>query len=442
MLPVKRFTDFIAQNNLFAHGSNVLAAVSGGMDSVIMAHLLKAAGFNFGIAHCNFQLRGDESLADQQFCNQLAKQLVVPFYTINFDTLKYAADKKVSTQMAARDLRYQWFEQIRQQYGYSVIALAHHQNDAIETILLNLIRGTGIAGLHGILPKSGWLVRPMLFLSRDEIQTLVDENEVAYVEDSSNASVKYARNKIRLEVIPALKALNPGLEQTFENNLEHFRGLELLLQQKVAELKAALFIYRGDEIHIPIAEIKKLEPKRLLLFNLLQDYGFNETTIDDLISALDKHPGRVFETPGFNLLLDRDKLILSKKQNHLLQPSIINVNDRELNYGRYKLNILHDDSPLIVKNNPMAVSVDADLLIYPLVLRPWQQGDYFYPLGMKTSKKLSDFFIGQKIPLHQKNEIPLLVNGNGDIIWIGGYRPDNRYKVNDNTKKVTIFELI
>jgi tRNA(Ile)-lysidine synthase len=442
MLPAKRFTDFIDQNNLFGRDSKILAAVSGGMDSVVMAHLLKSAGLNFGIAHCNFQLRGDESLSDQEFCNRLAEKLSVPFHTTNFDTLKFVADNKISTQMAARQLRYQWFEQVRQQSGYDYIALAHHQNDAIETILLNLTRGTGIAGMHGILPKNGSLVRPMLFLNREEIEAIVNENKLAYVEDSSNSSVKYARNKIRLEVIPKLKELNPALEQTFENNLAHFRDLELFLEQQIVKLKKELFVYHDGEIHLSLAGVGKLEPKRLLLFKLLQEYGFNETTIDDLILALDKQPGKIFETSGFVLLLDRGKLILTKKNSDGQTPVQINTDDHEAKYGAYKLTLLHDDSPLIVKNNAMAASIDAGLLQYPLTLRAWQQGDHFHPLGMKTRKKLSDFFIDQKVPLHQKNAIPVLVNGNGDIIWIGGYRPDDRYKVTGNTKKVTIFELV
>jgi len=412
------------------------------MDSVVMAHLLKSAGFNFGIAHCNFQLRGDESLSDQEFCNNLAGQLRVPFHTTSFDTLKHVEDQKISTQMAARELRYQWFEQVRQQSGYTVITLAHHQNDAIETILLNLTRGTGIAGLHGILPKNGTLVRPLLFLNRNEIQNIVDENHLTYVEDSSNSSVKYARNKIRLEVVPKLKELNPALEHTFENNLAHFRDLELFLEQQVAGLKKELFIPIGNELHISLDGIKKLEPKRLLLFKLLQEYGFNESTIDDLISALDKHSGKVFELPGYRLLLDRGKLILTKQNQQPDTETMIGINDHEVNYGNYKLTVLHDDSPLIIKDNPMAVSIDTGLLVYPLTLRSWQQGDHFYPLGMKATKKLSDFFIDQKVPLHEKKEIPLLVNGNDDIIWIGGYRLDERYKVSRKTKKVTIFELI
>jgi len=441
MLPVKRFTDFIQLHNLFNSNSKVLLAVSGGMDSVLMAHLFKSAGFSFGIAHCNFQLRGDESVGDQEFCNNLAQQLRVPFHVTTFNTLEYAANEKISTQMAARQLRYQWFEQISQQAGYDVIALAHHQNDAIETILLNLTRGTGIAGMHGILPKNGKLVRPLLFLQRGEIATLVDENRLAYREDSSNASVKYARNKIRLEIIPKLKELNPALENTFEKNLQHFRDLELLLEQKTAALKKELFLYREDTILISLAEIKALEPKRLLLFNLLQDFGVNETIVDDLIAGLDKHPGRVFETPGYCMTLDRGKLIVSKTSATEYSETLIDRDDLLVNYAGYKVNVLHDESALIVKNNPFAVSVDTDLLLYPLTLRRWRQGDHFYPLGMQSSKKISDFFIGQKVPLNKKNEIPLLVNGNGEIIWIGGYRPDERYKVSDNTKKVTIFEL-
>ncbi len=442
MLPVKRFTDFIEQNNLFKSNNKVLAAVSGGMDSVLMVYLLQSAGIDFGIAHCNFQLRGDESTRDYLFCQNLAQQLGVQFHTTSFDTLNYAASQKISTQMAARNLRYQWFEQIRQQLEYTAIALAHHQNDTIETILLNLTRGTGIAGLHGILPANGYLVRPMLFLNREEIQNIVAENGISYVEDSSNSSTKYARNKIRLEVVPKLKELNPSLEETFQNNLTRFKELELLLTQRVDELKKELFVTSGEEIHISLSAIKKLEPKRLILFNLLQEFGVNETVVDDLISSLDKHSGRIFETTNYQLLLDRAQLIITKSALPVYQSVLIGVDDRAVRFGSRELRVLHDDGALIVKNNPMAVSADTRLLVFPLMLRSWQQGDFFYPLGMKTRKKLSDFFINQKVPLHQKSEIPLLINGNGELIWIGGYRLDDRYKVNTNTKKVTIFELI
>jgi tRNA(Ile)-lysidine synthase len=429
MLPLKQFTDFIRQHGLFTHDSQVLVALSGGIDSVALVHLLNAAGYQYAIAHCNFQLR-TEANADEEFCRQLAIGNQTPFYTIRFNTEQYAATNKISIQMAARKLRYQWFEQIRLQHQYTCIALAHHQNDTIETILLNLVRGTGIAGMHGILPKNGNLVRPMLCFTRKEIEQIVAVNKLNYVEDSSNASVKYTRNKLRHEVIPKLKELNPSLERTFENNLKHFKELEQLLEIKVAELQAQLLV-------------KKLTPQRLLLFKLLQHYGFNETTVDDIISCLDKHSGRSFESDaGSIVILDRDKLVLAKKPVREISPINITPYDHALSYGNFKLGILHDDKPLVVRNNPFAVSVDSYKLVYPLTLRSWKQSDYFFPLGMKGKKKLSDFFIGQKVPLHKKNEIPLLVNGNGDIIWVGGYRPDESYKVTDNTKKVTIFELL
>jgi len=441
MLPDKKFTDFIDQNGLFERNGTLLAAVSGGMDSVLMVHLLRSSGYSFAIAHCNFQLRGHEANSDQEFCKELANQHQVPFHTINFNTQQYAADNKISIQMAARELRYAWFEQIRQQHNYTAIALAHHQNDTIETILLNLVRGTGIAGLHGILPKNGFLVRPLLFLSRDEIEKLIKTNGYKYVEDSSNASVKYTRNKLRHEVIPKLKELNPQLENTFESNLKHFRAMETLLELRLAELKIELFTYRDGDIYLHLDAVKALNPLRLLLFKMLQEYGFNETTIDDLISALNKHSGKVFEAADFKLILDRDQLIITPKNKSVHKPTSITDADHSVNFGKYKLTVLHDDTPLIIKDNPMAVSVDSAKLIYPLSVRPWQQNDSFYPLGMKTRKKLSDFFIGLKIPLHEKDEVPLLINGNGEIIWVGGYRPDERYKVSENTKKVTIFEL-
>ncbi|MBE9585596.1 tRNA lysidine(34) synthetase TilS [Mucilaginibacter sp. JRF] len=441
MLPVKRFTEFIEQNSLFTPQNSILLAVSGGIDSVLLARLFSAAGYSFGIAHCNFGLRGSEADADQQFCLDLATQLGVPFHTINFDTTQYANAHKISIQMAARELRYNWFEQIRQQYNYRLIALGHHKNDTIETILLNLTRGTGIAGLHGILPKNGVLVRPLLFLTREEIAAIVKAEDIAYVEDSSNASTKYARNKLRHEVVPKLRELNPNLENTFDNNLRHFRQLEELLELKVAEVRHDLFIPHNDEIHIAVDAVKALQPQQLLLYKLLQPYGFTEPVVDDVIASLDAQSGKWFASATHRLTVDRGKLILVENITASTETVIINETDHEVRFDGQRIAILHDDSPLIVKDNPFAVSVDADKLIYPLSIRHWQQSDYFYPLGMKTRKKLSDFFINLKIPLHKKQQKPLLVNGNGDIMWVAGYRPDERYKVSHNTKKVTIFEL-
>ena len=442
MLPVQNFNAFIQQHQLFKADDVVLAAVSGGMDSVLLVHLLKAAGYNFAIAHCNFQLRGAEANADQDFCRQLALNMEAPFHTVNFDTQTYAQEQKLSIQMAARQLRYQWFEQLCQAHNYAAVALAHHQNDAIETILLNLTRGTGIAGLHGILPKNNLWVRPLLFLNREEIAALISQNHLAYVEDSSNASTKYARNKLRHEVIPKLKELNPNLEQTFERNLSHFRELEQLLQQQVALAKRQVWTEHGSEVHLSIHGINQLHPQRLLLGGLLKEHGFNDTTIDDLINSLSKHSGRVFESTGYVLVLDRDKLILSPKTWDNLLPATIDSEDEIAQYGNCLFKITQSNEPGAIPKNAAVAMVDSDLLVYPLTLRSWQQGDYFMPLGMTTRKKLSDFFVNQKVPVHQKTQIPILVNGNGEIIWVAGYRLDNRYKLTDQTKKVTIFEIL
>ncbi|MFD1257096.1 tRNA lysidine(34) synthetase TilS [Mucilaginibacter terrae] len=442
MLPVQSFTAFIQQNQLFKADDVVLAAVSGGMDSVLLVHLLKAAGFTFAIAHCNFQLRNGEAEADQAFCKQLALDMGVPFHTINFETSAYAAEQKSSIQMAARQLRYQWFGQLCQEHNYAAVASAHHQNDTIETILLNLTRGTGIAGLHGILPKNNLLVRPLLFLNREEITGLISQHHLAYAEDSSNASTKYARNKLRHQVIPKLKELNPNLEQTFERNLTHFRELEQLLQQQVAMAKNQVWTEHGKEIHLSLTGISQLYPQRLLLSGMLKDYGFNDTTIDDLISSLNKHSGRVFESAGYILVLDRDKLILSSKIIDTQSSVTIDPEDETARYGNYTFQISCTDEPGPIAPNANIAMIDSGLLIYPLTLRSWRQGDYFMPLGMSTRKKLSDFFVNQKVPVHQKTQTPILINGNGEVIWIAGYRLDNRYKLTAQTKKVTIFEIL
>ncbi|MVN22069.1 tRNA lysidine(34) synthetase TilS [Mucilaginibacter arboris] len=441
MLPVLPFQEFIARHALFTKQKKVLAAVSGGKDSVLLAHLLKSSGFDFAIAHCNFQLRGAEAKRDQDFTSNLADQLQVPFFLTEFNTNAYAAKNHISTQMAARELRYNWFEKICAEENFDVIALAHHQNDSVETILLNLTRGTGIAGMHGILSKNGKLVRPMLFLSRENIDEICAEEKLDFVEDSSNASVKYARNKIRLEVVPKLKELNPNLEKTFEQNLEHFRQLEQLLENQLQHLRDTVFIRQKLELRIRISDLKNLNPQKLLLFGLLREFNFSEQIVNDLLLSLEKHSGKIFESPSHQLVLDRTEIIIQPKKTPIKEVLLIAENQNEVNFQGFKLKLLHDETALIVKNNPMATSVAAEKLIFPLTLRNWQAGDYFFPLGMQNKQKLSDFFIHQKVPLHQKSVIPVLVNGNQEIIWIAGYRLDDRYKVQKGTKKVIIFEL-
>jgi tRNA(Ile)-lysidine synthase len=370
----------------------------------------------------------------------VAGQLDVPFYVTRFDTPAYAKIHQVSIQMAARELRYQWFEQIRQQHGYNVIALAHHQNDTIETILLNLTRGTGIAGLHGIQPVNGYLARPMLAFTRTDIDEAINDRKLSYREDSSNASVKYARNLLRLEVIPHLKQLNSGLEQTFQRNMEHFRELEALLLLQVEQARQQVFGSYKGETALSVKALQQLPSQRLLLTELLKPYGFNQTTADDLMASLDKHAGRQFASATHQLTLDRDWIILTELEQSGSLPVGIKPHDEVITFNTYTLRIRTAASIEMPAGNHTA-ALDADLITYPLTLRSWQQGDEFHPLGMQGRKKLSDFFINQKVPLNHKHRIPLLVNGNGDVVWVAGYRIDDRYKLTPDTKKVIIFEL-
>ncbi|MDF3077252.1 MAG: tilS [Sphingobacteriaceae bacterium] len=444
MLPLQRFKAFISEQNLIGEGDSVLLAVSGGKDSVLLAHLFNEAQLSFGIAHCNFGLRGEESDGDEFFVQELTKRLGVRFHSTRFDTESYAAERKISIQMAARELRYSWFETIRSEFGYGAIALAHHQNDVIETVLLNLTRGTGISGLHGILPKRDKLIRPMLFLSREEVDEIVESESVAYREDSSNSSSKYARNKLRNEVIPKLKELNPQLEQTFEANSKRFLEVERFLDTEVSALREGLFRAQPDgSYRIAVEELSKLEPQDLLMYELFKPFGFIEQVLADVSSSYGKHAGRIFESATHQLLLDRGEFILSTKNGSAPDETQIDQDQQSFSWNGINF-VQNHSSPERVnlgQSSPAEAILDAESLVYPLTMRQWQQGDSFFPLGMKGRKKLSDFFVGLKIPLSHKSSVPVLVNGNGEIIWLAGYRIDERYKIGPQTKKVTIFGI-
>lgn len=439
---LNRLSIFIKQHALFMSEERILLAVSGGRDSVLMAHLFNEAGFNFGIAHCNFNLRDLESEKDEQFTSDLALELDVPFFSSSFDTLKHSKQHHVSIQMAARDLRYQWLEEIRSDFDYQYIAIAQHQNDVMETMLLNLTRGTGIAGMHGILPKKGRIIRPLLFLKRDEIDKMVIDRDIVYREDSSNLSTKYARNKIRMEVIPVLKELNPVLEETFESNRKRFEELEIVLEKRLSELKSQLFkLVKPDEYEIDLQGLKNLDPADTLLYGLFHPFAFTESILQDVKRSWDGEPGKIFSSVSHDLHLDRKRIILAKKKGPLesavnIEDKVTSLNWNEKKYTAETISIDH----FILKKEKYVAQLDFDLLNFPLTLRLWNEGDRFQPLGVNGTKKLSDFFIEQKVPLIRKKEIGILVNGNGDIIWIAGFRIDERYKIKSNTKKVFIFE--
>ena len=441
MFPLQKFQEFIIQNSLLTADDRVLLTVSGGRDSVLLVHLFKQAGLRFGIAHCNFNLREGEAQRDEDFVRKLAAEMDVAFHVAHFDTKTYAAQQQVSTQMAARTLRYAWFETLRQAEHYDLIAVAHHQNDAIETVLLNLVRGTGIAGLHGILPKRDRLIRPLLFLSRAEIDEIIESEQLAYVEDGSNASDKYARNKIRLQVLPVLQSLNPKLEKTFEHNMQRFRETEMVLHEVVEGYRNKMVHTAGTITSIALADIKALQPQQLLLFELLKPFHFQEPVVKDILLSLEKQSGVSFYSPGYRATIDREQLLITANDTTTsVRRQTITADDSLVNLEKQQLSLCHTDV-LDFDQNLNKAYIDAEKLVYPLVLRFRQDGDRFIPLGMKTFKKLSDFLIDAKVPLPLKDQVPVLENGNGEIVWIAGMRTDNRYKVTTTTKKVTIFEL-
>ncbi|WP_293788265.1 tRNA lysidine(34) synthetase TilS [uncultured Pedobacter sp.] len=440
MLPLSQFQDFIEQQKLFVQGNRILLAVSGGKDSVLMLHLFKAIGVDVGVAHCNFNLRTDEAQRDESFVALLARNFELPFYVTHFDTKKYAADNKISTQMAARDLRYNWFEEIRRREGYDYIALAQHQNDAVETVLINLTRGTGISGLHGIFPKRDLLIRPLLFLNRQQIDETVKANNIDFVEDSSNASTKYTRNKIRLQVVPYLQEINPNLEKTFAQNIARFSELETFLNIQVQKLAQEILDKRNDGIYISLAEISRLNPQKLLLYELLKPFNFGENVVYEIIDNLNALSGTHFFSTTHQAIINRNDMVIVEKHALFTANQFIHSTTENIVFGNAEISLMFT-SEVKYEVNLNKAFVDADKLIFPLVLRNWQNGDKFIPLGMRKPKKVSDYFIDEKVPLHLKSVTPILVNGNGEMIWIAGMRQDNRYKLTTATKKVAIFEL-
>jgi len=440
MLPLSQFQDFIKKNELFTSGNKILLAVSGGKDSVLMLHMFKALSIDIGVAHCNFGLRADEAQRDENFVRILADVHALPFHVTHFETKKYAVENKISTQMAARNLRYAWFEQIRLAYGYDYIALAQHQNDAIETVLINLTRGTGISGLHGILPKRGQLIRPLLFLNREQIDQVIEQEHIAFVEDSSNAVTNYTRNKLRLQVIPHLRKINPNLEKTFAENIDRFASLENFLDLQVAQLRAELVIQKADAWYLSLKAVAKLNPQKLLLYELLKSFHFTAHVVDEIIENLSGRSGTQFLSSSHQAIINRNDLVIVERNAQLLTNQFIHPAAAKTNFGDYDISLRYS-TEIKFETDATKAFVNADKLIFPLVLRKWQIGDKFVPLGMRFLKKVSDFFIDEKVPLHLKHNTPILVNGNGEIIWIAGMRQDNRYKLTTATKKVAIFEL-
>ena len=444
----KHFLKYTEKQRLFAPKTPVLLAVSGGIDSMVMATLFVRSGQPTGIAHCNFGLRGNESDSDEAFVRQFAQQHSIPFFTTCFNTAEYAATHGLSIQMAARELRYEWFNKIAAENNYSNIAVAHHAGDLAETLLLNLIRGTGLKGLCSMAPVNGNIIRPLLFATRESIQQYATENNIDYREDRSNASDDYTRNYIRHHIIPQLEKLNPSLVPTLQQNAAYFTKAYVLLKKETQEKSAHWCKEVPDGLHINSQALLNSGAPEIYLHEWLQPFGFNSTQIDDITTALDGQSGKRFHSATHEAVKDREELIVTrderqKTRDKRRETDKDSITHRHCEEERRSKLITHHSSLSIINyqpgmefpRSPNEAWLDASKLTLPLTVRRWQEGDHFVPLGMKGKKKLSDFFIDNKIPVHQK-EKQLVVCSGDDIVWVVGQRIDDRYKVTPATKQI------
>ncbi|OWY19186.1 tRNA lysidine(34) synthetase TilS [Sphingobacteriales bacterium UPWRP_1] len=432
------FTTHLAQSCLVQKNNRLLLAVSGGVDSAVMCRLMQESNMQFGIAHCNFGLRGADSDADETFVLELAAQYNVPFYSVQFNTLQFADENKVSVQMAARALRYDWLEDIRQQNGYTFIATAHHQNDIAETMLLNLTKGTGLAGLHGIAPKSGKIVRPLLPFSKAIIENYAQTCNLPFRTDASNAETKYVRNKIRHLVIPALKEINPALEETFYQNARRFGEIEQVYLSGIELYRKKLFQGTEKERLISIGRLLKIQPLQTVLYELLKPFHYNAAQVVQIIEALTNTPGKVFYSATHQLIKDRKFLILSEKTEKDTNYTLIEKEVETVEKTGLQLQFsYHSPDGFVIDTGNCIASLDAGKLVFPLLLRRWKTGDYFYPYGMNMKKKkLKRFFTDLKLSLAQKEAAWILTDNRGRICWVIGFRPDERFAITGKTKEI------
>jgi tRNA(Ile)-lysidine synthase len=434
---LEKFISYYSNNDLFANTDKVLLAVSGGKDSVAMLNLFIENNLSFGVAHCNFQLRGEDADLDENFVREFSEKNKITFHTTTFSTQEYASEKGISIQMAARELRYEWFEKIRNEYNYKYIAIAHHKNDVAETMLINLTKGTGLAGLHGIRNKNEKIIRPILCFDKVEIDNYFKVNDLSYREDNSNSNTKYIRNSIRHQVIPKLEKINPSLIETLNNSAKLFLNDEKIILDKVLEEKNRLFRSVGRGFQIKISDLKKLSPLKSYLYYFLREYGFNITTITDIILSFNNQSGKQFYSPTHQITKDRDFLILLKIEDCVFDEKVINSFEELSQIDDWRIKMFQNDTKFKIRKDSKSANLDLDKIKFPLIIRNWKYGDSFQPLGMKGIKKLSDFFIDNKLSVPTKYEIKILTHQN-KIVWVVGHRIDDNYKITEHTKNILV----
>lgn len=434
----------INENLSFLKGKKLLVAISGGIDSIVLTHILYKLKFDISLAHCNFSLRGKESNKDELFVKELGEKLLTPTFTIQFDTENYATEKGISTQMAARELRYNFFQKIIKENTIDYIVTAHQKDDVIETFLINLTRGTGLDGLTGIPEVNKNVVRPLLPFSRNEILVYATRKKLHWREDSTNSSIKYVRNKIRHKVVPFLKELNPNLLDTFTNTLDNLKGSQQIVNDRIKIVKEQATTIVNNDVHFNIEILKNLSNPKIYFYELLKDYGFTEW--DDVNNLLEAQSGKQVLSKTHRLLKDREVLILSLLKNESNSIFEITENTKKIKIP-IKLKFEKIDIPFDTKNHQNKVfselilneentiSIDFDKLSYPLHLRKWKKGDVFYPIGLNGKKKLSKYFKDEKFSLLEKENTWLLCSNN-EIVWVVGKRLDERFKVTQNTSTI------
>lgn len=416
--------------------SKFLLACSGGVDSVVLAHLCYVLELDFSIAHCNFQLRGADSDIDENFVKTLADELNRSFYVTRFNTSDYVSENRVSVQMAARELRYAWFTELMQENTISTLITAHQADDNIETFLINLSRGTGIDGLTGIPSKTTTISRPLLSFSRDQILAYAKANKIAWREDISNTQTKYLRNKIRHVIVPLLKELHPTFQDNFKSTQNYLTDTAQIAKTHINALKSEFFLSDGGVTKIPIAELVKLHPQNTYLFELMKEYGFGKLC-DNISVLMTGMSGKEVISKTHRLVKDREYLLLETLSDSNTKVYHIKENQKEL-ITPVHLVIQEVDNIEEVAEN--ILYIDKDTLKYPLVVRKWQKGDYFHPFGMKGKKKLSKYFKDEKIDILSKQKQWLLCSGE-EIIWVIGRRADNRYRITKKTRNSIKFIL-
>lgn len=433
---INKVQDFIASNNLFSKDDCLLLAISGGADSVFLFFALKELGYNIQLAHCNFNLRGEESNQDEDFVKQLADKHDVHCHIRSFETQKYAKKNKLSIQMAARELRYTWFNEVLEENNLDFILVAHHKDDNVETFLINLIRGSGIHGLCGIKSVNHKIVRPLIQISRKEIQNYLINNGIEYCNDRSNKDLKYLRSKVRYQLIPLLKEMNPSIKKTISDEMSHLGKVNKFFEHQINVLRTKLLTEHNGIYKISISQLLKLDHLEIILFELLKPFGFSQ--IQKIKKAIQSSSGKRFFSSNYQLIIDRDKIVISLLQ---LPDKDIEIFDSEFEIkSPLSLRFYVSTDCSIDKNSNLA-KLDFDKIFFPLLLRKWRRGDRFKPLGMKNFKKLSDFFIDQKYSILDKERQWILCSRD-NIVWIVGKRIDDRFKIDSKTKKVYIAELL